>query len=149
MLHQVSGHRELHWCKIFLQHTTVSHIRTPTYWFAMNPQRTNTCTCRKCCTAKHNITFIIRYVKKTPALVWLTHYMGPNYPGLMTLSRATVLAQHCQTTPTDLLSQCWQIISVILWHLHEGNFMEMLKVSILDISVQLSKLRSPRDQPFS
>ena len=137
MLHQVSGHPELHWCRLFLQHTTVSHIRTSTYWFAMNLQRTNTCTCRKCCTAKHNITFIIRYAKRTPAVLWLTHYMWPSYPNTL--------------WPNDLIkghSTC-PIISVILWHLHEGNCMDMLMVPILDMSVQLSNLRSPRDQPFS
>ena len=40
----------------------------------------------------------------------------------------------CLMAPSHYLNQCWLIISVLLWHSHEGNLQEIIKISILDMS---------------
>ena len=63
------------------------------------------------------------------------------------LTLAQVMAW-CLTAPSHYLTQCWRIISEVLWHSPEDNSMEMLKISSLDISLENTDLRSPRHQWF-
>ena len=44
----------------------------------------------------------------------------------------------CLTAPNHYLNQCWLIIREVLWHLHDSNFKEMLKISILDMCLKIT-----------
>ena len=43
------------------------------------------------------------------------------------------------TAPSHYLKQCWHIISRVLWHAPEGNFFEMLKISLEYVANHTSK----------
>ena len=70
----------------------------------------------------------------------LTHY------GLAMLYDNIDLGQHCLTVLSHYLNQCW-LISEVLWHSHEGNFIgnsqivifELIsRINILDMSLKMT-----------
>ena len=47
----------------------------------------------------------------------------------------------CPTTTSQCLNKCWIINRVVLWHSLEGNSQEMLKISLLEISLTIATLK--------
>ena len=48
----------------------------------------------------------------------------------------------CLVVPSHYLNQCSLIISEVLWHSPEGNFREMLKIYIHDLSLKITNIKS-------
>ena len=90
--------------------------------------------------------YVIETVDKISPLLW--HFVWLHSLCLSNViklrlfrSALTKVVACCLMAPSDPLKQCWLTISDVLWHPPDGNSLEMLKTSIVDMSLKTSNLR--------
>ena len=78
-------------------------------------------------------------MRPSDAIWW--HRSGSTLPRVMAC---------CLTAPSHYLNQCWLIISKVLWHSSEGNFVKIPQPPFTEVSLKnylpIIKLKAPRGQ---